>query len=598
MVAAGAKRSLAHDLSLPSAMRNPLAKSIFRTVAVGIVLTACSNPKPVATDVPASLCATPASAEAIKIIDTTRQIAPLLTNLGDYQFKISTSSGEAQKFFNQGLNLYYGFNHLEAYRSFREAARLDPSCAMCWWGQALSLGPNINAPMDASDAGVVYKAVRRAQANAAGATSLEQALIDAIAKRYVAEAPADRSPLDHAYADAMRGVQKKFPEVDEVTTLTSEALMDLHPWDYWLRNGQPQPWTPEILSLMEKVMKRSPRHPGANHLYIHINEASSNPGKATPSADLLRDLVPGSGHLVHMPSHIYIRTGRYGDGITANEKAVAADEDYISTCRAQGLYPLSYYPHNYHFYWACAQMSGRGQLALAVARKLVAKTAVEKMGEPDWVTLQHYFVSPWFSMVRFGQWKELAMETRPADSLSYALAVWHYANGMAAVKTNKLDVATTHLDALRKIHAQPELGSQKIWGFNSFADVISIAGNVLEGEYLSATGKHAEAIAVLRKALTTEDGLLYQEPPDWYYPVRETLGNVFMKAGKFPEAEQAFREDLAVYPENGWSLGGLYRALKAQERNKEAEEVRVRFEKAFSEADENLKGKSGLLALN
>ncbi len=554
-----------------------------------LVLVGCGKEVKEAQQSPASLCGSPASAEAIKVMDTTKQIAPLLSNLGDYGFRITTSSEEAQKFFNQGLNLYYGFNHLEAYRSFREAARLDPACAMCWWGQALSLGPNINAPMDPSDAGMVYKAVRRAQVNAPTATPLEQALIDAIAKRYVAEAPADRSPLDQAYADAMRGVQQKFPDVDEVTTLTSESLMDLHPWDYWLYGGKPQPWTPEILDLMERVMKRSPRHPGANHLYIHINEASSNPGKATTSADLLRDLVPGAGHLVHMPSHIYIRTGRYAEGITANEKAVVADENYISTCRAQGIYPLAYYPHNYHFYWACAQMSGRSKLALDVSRKLVAKMATAKMGEPDWVTLQHYYVTPWYSMVRFGLWDELSRETKPADSLTYALAIWNYTNGMAAVKTNKPDAANSYLAELKRIAAIQELTNQRIWGINSFADVIGIAASVLEGEILSAAGKHNEAIAVLDLARNSEDKLLYQEPPDWYYPVRETLGTVLMKAGKLKDAERVFNEDLKIYPENGWSLGGLYRALKAQNRSKEAESVRIRYEKAFADADENLK---------
>jgi len=561
----------------------------FIAIVIVIVAASCSKQPKEAQQTATSLCAAPVSAAALKVLDTTRQIAPLLTTLGNYGFKITTSSEEAQKFFNQGLNLYYGFNHLEAYRSFREAARLDPSCAMCWWGQALSLGPNINAPMDPTDAGLVFKAVRRAQVNAANATPLEQGLIEAVAKRYVAEAPADRSPLDKAYADAMRGMQTKFPDVDEVTTLTSEALMDLHPWDYWLRDGKPQPWTPEILALMEKVMKRSPRHPGANHLYVHINEASSNPGKATASADLLRDLVPGAGHLVHMPSHIYIRTGRYAEGIVANEKAVAADENYITTCRAQGMYPLAYYPHNYHFYWACAQMSGRGKLSLEVARKLVTKTATAKMGEPDWVTLQHYFVTPWFSMVRFNQWNELTMETKPADSLSYALAVWNYAQGMAAVRTNRLDVANRHLEEINRVLSNLILTSQRIWGINSFSDVIRIASKVLEGEYLSARGRYDEAIAALKAALKTEDGLLYQEPPDWYYPVRETLGNIYLKAGKPKEAERMFNEDLKMYPENGWALGGLYRALEAQGRTKEAEAVRVRFEKAFKDADADVK---------
>lgn len=564
-------------------MRHYIALSIV------IVAAACSKPPKESQQTATSLCAAPASAAALKVMDTTRQIAPLLTTLGDYGFKITTANDEAQKFFNQGLSLYYGFNHLEAFRSFREAARLDPSCAMCWWGQALSLGPNINAPMDPTDAGLVYKAVRRAQVNAQNASPLEQGLIEAVAKRYVAEAPADRSPLDKAYADAMRDLQNKFPTVDEVTTLTSEALMDLHPWDYWLRDGKPQAWTPEILALMERVMTRSPKHPGANHLYIHINEASSNPGKATASADLLRDLVPGAGHLVHMPSHIYIRTGRYAEGITANEKAVLADEDYISTCRAQGIYPLAYYPHNYHFYWACAQMSGRGKLALEVSRKLVAKTATSMMGQTDWVTLQHYFVTPWYSMVRFGQWDELARETKPADSLLYATAIWNYAQGIAAVKTGKMEEAQHYSSSLKQQALNPELANQRIWGINSFAPVIDIASKVLEAEYLAATGKSNEAIGILKSALAVEEGLLYQEPPDWYYPVRETLGNLYLNAGKLKEAEKVFNEDLNMYPENGWALSGLYRAIKAQGRTKEADAVKVRFEKAFKDADEKLR---------
>jgi len=541
------------------------------------------------TAIPVAVCASPAPGSSIKDLDTTRQIAPVLTNLGDYGFRISTSNNDAQRFFNQALNLYYGFNHLEAYRSFREAARLDPSCAMCWWGQALSLGPNINAPMDPSDGGVVYKAVRRAQVNASGATPVEQGLIEAIAMRYTEAVPADRSPLDQAYADAMRSLSAKYPHVDEVSTLTAEALMDLHPWDYWLRSGDPQLWTAEILVMIDKVIARSPRHPGANHLNIHIREASAEPGKATASADLLRDLIPGAGHLVHMPSHIYIRTGRYADGILANQKAVAADEDYISTCRAQGIYPLAYYPHNYHFYWACAQMSGRGVLALEVSRTLVSKMAVSLMGTQDWLTLQHYFVTPWYSMVRFSQWDELDKEPKPADSLKYALSIWHYAKGMGAVRQSNLTEAALHLKELQSLAADPQLENQKIWGINSFAQVLAIASRVLEGEMLAAQKDYKGAQAALEMALMTEESLLYQEPPDWYFPVRETLGTVLLEARNPAEAERRFREDLTMYPENGWSLSGLYRALKAQGRTKEANEVKTRFEKAFAEADPLLK---------
>jgi tetratricopeptide (TPR) repeat protein len=554
------------------------------TLTVATLLAAC-NQKPEGQSTPVSVCGSPNSALALKVMDTTVQIAPLLTNLGDYGFAITTPSPQAQSFFNQGLNLYYGFNHLEAFRSFREAARLDPSCAMCWWGQALSLGPNINAPMDPSDAGLVFKAVRRAQSSASGITDLEMGLIEAIAKRYSAEALNDRAPLDLAYAEAMRQLALKFPDSDEVVTLCAEALMDLHPWDYWLRNGDPQPWTPEILSHVDRIMARSPRHPGANHLHIHLREASSRPDKAMASADLLRDLVPGSGHLVHMPSHIYIRTGRYADGILANQKAVKADEDYVTTCRAQGIYPLAYYPHNYHFYWACAQMSGRKTMALDVARTLVSKIAIDLMGTPDLLTIQHYYVTPWYSMVRFAQWEEIRKEAPPADSLRYALGIWNYVRGMAALKTEGAAAARPYLDELKSIGSDPALKDQKIWGINSFGQVLGIAAKVLEGELYAEQKKYTEAIEALESAIAEEDALLYQEPADWYYPVRENLGHVLLKAGKAAEAETRFNEDLNMYPENGWALAGLYKSLQAQGKKKEADAVKAKYEVAFAEAE-------------
>ena len=512
-----------------------------------------------------------------------------MNNLGNYSFKISTPIEEAQKFFNQGLNLYYGFNHLEAYRSFREAARLDPGCAMCWWGQALSLGPNINSPMDPADASLVYKAVTRAKSLTNNISELEKGLINAIASRYTAEAPEDRSPLDQAYAKAMKNLYTSFESTDEVTTLYAESLMDLHPWDYWLRSGEPQPWTPEITNLIDKVIKRSPKHPGANHLNIHIREASTDPNAATYSADLLRDLVPGAGHLVHMPSHIYIRTGRYAEGILANQKAVQADNDYISQCRGQGIYPLVYFPHNYHFYWACAQMSGRGGLALQVARELVSKTATNLMGTEDWLTLQHYYVTPWYSMVRFKQWDEIKKEPKPSDSLKYSVGVWNYARGLAALETEGIDQAKNYLIELKQIASDPDIQDQRIWGINSFGQVLNIASKVFEGELLARQENYTDAIKILKSAIHEEDGLLYQEPADWYYPVRQILGNVYLKAGMNKEAEQCFRDDLKVFADNGWSLAGLYKSLLAQNNQKEAEEVKKKFVKAFADADQQWK---------
>jgi tetratricopeptide (TPR) repeat protein len=536
---------------------------------------------------PLSICGTPGARTILKIMDTTRQMAPLMTNLGKYGMKVSTANERAQLFFNQGLNLYYGFNHLEAYRSFKEVARLDPDCAMAYWGQALSLGPNINLPMDPADTETVYKALQKAIALKDKASPMEQMMIDALSKRYTAEALKDRKSLDEAYANAMEEVAKQFPDHADVNTLYAEALMDLHPWDFW-KNGKPQVWTAKPVDVIDRIVAKNPNHPGANHLNIHILEASPEPEKAAASADKLLDLVPGSGHLVHMPSHIYIRLGRYLDGVESNERAVKTDEEYIAQCKVQGVYPLFYYPHNYHFLLACAQMAGMSDKSASTAEALKESIPVEMLNAPDFVTLQHWYAMPWYNMVRFGKWNEILQIKEPVDSLKYVKSVWHYARGMAYIRTNKLNEAKSELMNLKKLVADPFMDNT-IGGFNSFKNVLSIGQNILEGEIEAKQKNYDKAIQLVSNAMEIEDNLLYQEPPDWYHPSRQVLGAILLDAKKPALAEQRFREDLNQYRKNGWSLYGLYQSLQAQGKKNEAMEAKKEFDKAFAKSDINLK---------
>jgi len=536
---------------------------------------------------PLSICGTPGARTILKIMDTTVQMAPLMENLGKYGMKVTTQNERAQLFFNQGINLYYGFNHLEAYRSFKEVARLDPDCAMAYWGQALSLGPNINLPMDPADTETVYKAVQKAIALKDKASPMEQLLITALSKRYTAEALKDRKSLDEAYASAMEEAAKQFPQHADVKTLYAEALMDLHPWDFW-KNGKAQPWTARPVELINDVVTANPNHPGANHLNIHILEASPEPEKAAVSADRLVDLVPGAGHLVHMPSHIYIRLGRYVEGVESNERAVKTDEEYISQCKVQGVYPLFYYPHNYHFLLACAQMAGMSDKSAATAEALKKNIPVEILNVPDFVTLQHWYAMPWYNMVRFGKWNEILQISEPVDSLKYVKSVWHYARGIAYTRTNKLSEAKSELAKLKKLVADPFM-DYTISGFNSFKNVLSIGQNILEGEIEASQKNYDKAIQLVTNAVQIEDNLLYQEPPDWYHPSRQVLGGILLEAKKPALAEQRFREDLNQYRKNGWSLYGLYQSLQAQGKKSDAMEAKKEFDKAFAKADITLK---------
>lgn len=533
-------------------------------------------------------CAVPDRTALDLMTDTTQPLAPKLQGLGDHHCAVSTSVPEAQAFFNQGIRLYYGFNHLEAYRAFREAARLDPSCAMAWWGQALSLGPNINAPMDPADEGKVTEAVNRAMALQDKASPKEKALISAIAKRYVADPPADRTPLDEAYAAAMKEAQQQFPQDPDVAALYAEAIMDLHPWDYWLKDGTPQPWTPEIIQQLERVLAISADHPGAHHFYIHAVEASPDPGKALASANRLRTLMPNAGHLVHMPAHIYIRTGLYHEGSLTNEASIKADLAYLTECNSQGLYALMYHPHNYHFLWACATLEGRGEKAMEAARALQSKSDSSMMLSTFGYIIQQLYCTPVFAMVRFGKWDSLLQMPAPNKDWKFVTAMWHYGRGTAFARKGQLSKADAEAAAIATLRNDTSLKSIETGARNSAYVVMEIAEKVVRGEIAAGRKDHPGAIAVLTEAMQLEDKLMYNEPVDWHHPVREILGEVLLQAKQYDLAEKYYKEDLASYPESGWALMGLYQSLKAQGKTLDAAAAKERFDKAFSRADVQL----------
>lgn len=512
------------------------------------------------------------------------QTAPRLQNLGDHKHPITTAAPRAQLFFDQGLRLSYGFNHREALRSFQEAARLDPDCAMCYWGMALVLGPNINAPMNPEDEAVALSTVQRALSLRAKASPVEQAYINALARRYLGSGE-QRATGDKLYAEAMRDLARSHPDDLDAATLAAEALMDLQPWNYWTRDGRPKGNALEIIALLESVLARNPNHPGANHLYIHMMEAW-RPDLAESAADRLLKLMPGAGHMVHMPSHIYLRVGRYADASAANEAAIAADEDYITQCRTQGLYPLTYYPHNIHFLWSSATMEGRSFVALGAARRTVSRIPEHQWDHlPSWAQIFH--VAPLYAMTRFGHWDDILAAPQPDRAQLYEMGIWLYARGMALARTKKHEAAEQELELLKGLASSPEAVELRM-GAQTAAKLLSLAAAVLEGELAAEQGRFGQAVAALHRAVLLEDSLTYVEPADWHYPVRQSLGAVLLKAGRAAEAEQVYWEDLRRNPENGWSLFGLMQALRAQKRDAEAVEIEQRFKRAWAQADVEL----------
>lgn len=506
--------------------------------------------------------------------------APLFDNLGSYHRSISTKSRSAQRYFDQGLRLLYGFNHDEAERSFREAARLDPNCAICFWGIGVVLGPNINLPTDPERSAKAIEAVAQARAVAARASGVERALIDALARRYSADPNADRAKLDEAYAAAMRGVHERFPADDDVQTLYAESMMDLRPWKFWNPDGTPAAGTLDIVALLEGVLKRNPKHPGANHYYIHATEASPNPGRATASAKRLETLVPGAGHLVHMPAHVYMRTGNYAGASEANAKGAAVDEKYIHAHNVQGVYPIMYYGHNQQFLAASAAMEGRS----ATSRDAAKKTTEIGLSVAKEMPMAEFIVP--FAMyyaLRFEKWDDVLAMPQPDAALSTAVALWHFGRGVAFAAQKNVDAATGEKTAFNE--AASKVPPDTMMNLNTSKDLLAVAAATLDARLAEARGDRDASIEAWTKAVAAEDALAYDEPPAWYYPVRESLGGAWLRAGKPAQAEAVFREDLKRNPGNGRSLFGLVEALKAQKKTAEAARADSEFKRAWAKAD-------------
>jgi tetratricopeptide (TPR) repeat protein len=510
--------------------------------------------------------------------------APELAGLGSHSSPVTTANPRAQRFFDQGLRLLYAFNHPEALRAFREAARLDPSLAMAWWGEAITLGPNLNAPMSAENGKLAHAAIAKAATFAAALSPRERALIEAQAMRYVADGAGDRQALNGAYAEAMARVAAQFPEDPDVQTLYADALMNTMPWDYWQKDGQPRPATRTVMAALEGVMARQPNHPGANHYYIHVVEASNDPDRAVAAADRLGALMPAAGHMVHMPSHIYIRVGRYADAADMNVRAIAADEDYLAQCQAQGLYPVSYYPHNVHFLWAAATFEGRSAVAIDAARKLAEKVPHHHAGAVAWTA--DFPVTPMLANVRFGRWQDLLTEPSPPATEPYAVGIWRYARGLAFVARAQLDRADVEAAALDEVTRHEAFATK--FKESPLPVNLQIASRTLRGELALARGRADEAVRLLQEAVAIEDGLPYNEPSVWHQPPRQVLGAILIEAGRASEAEAVYRQDLARWRENGWSLFGLAQSLAAQGRADDAAAVRRRFERAWARADVTL----------
>ena len=506
----------------------------------------------------------------------------LFEGMGEHHRSITTSSPEAQKYFDQGLIWAYAFNHDEAIRSFTEAARLDPTCAMAWWGIALANGPHINNPaMDAEHSRAAWEAIEAARLRAAGAAPVERALIDALARRYAATPPKDRKPLDEAYASAMRDVWNAYRHDRDVGTLFAEAMMDLRPWDLWTKDGKPQPGTEEIVATLEEVMRTSPNHPGALHLYIHAVEGSPTPERAMDAANRLCGLVPASSHLVHMPSHIYARTGRWKEAGEANVRAVEADKNYRALRPRQGFYRL-YMAHNTHFLCYAAMMRGQGELAIRTARD-VANGIPEDFARAYPELADSMMGVPYDALKRFGRWDEILSEPEPASRFPYTRAMWRFARGIACAAKGQIAAARREQDAFRRAAARVK--PEAPIGNNKADAVLAVAEHLLEGEICFAEGRTDASIAALREAVAAEDKLAYDEPPDWVQPARHTLGAVLVSARRYDEAERVYREDLQKVQNNGWSLYGLSECLRQKGDTKGADELAIQFKAAWADAD-------------
>jgi tetratricopeptide (TPR) repeat protein len=533
--------------------------------------------------------------------------APLLDRVGGARFAVTTSDPLAQQFFDQGLRLAYAFDHAEALRAFTEAARLDPNCAMCAWGMAYAVGPNINNPGRPADPRAAQHA-RRALELAAKATAKERALIEALAARLDLAAPPpavagaapspvcamppppkDADPLDIAYAQAMANAARAFADDDEVTVLYAEALLMLSPWQWWSRDGsEPRESTLAAIDTLERVLARAPEHAGANHFLIHALEASRTPERALAAADRLGDLAPDAGHLVHMPSHIYVRLGRYGDAVRANQAAIAADRRLAQQLRANGYEALGAVSHHHHFLWAAAAMQGNAAVALEAARWLAVQAAREDRPFGAGGSNDYFLALEWLAQVRFARWGQILATPEPKwpeHASAFPRAIRHYARGLAYARTDRPDEAARELASLRKAATDPGLSGLTLKGIDDLTALLALAEVSLRGEILLARRHYKQALVALRQAVDLEDALESEEPPPWPVPSRQALGAALLLAGQPQQAAAAFSADLERHPDNGWALYGLAESLRRSRRTAEAEAVQGRYLAAWKGAD-------------
>ena len=519
----------------------------------------------------------------------TKAGAPLFDGMGDHTHPITTNNKYVQRYFDQGLTIDFAFNHAESARSFRAGQTLDPNCAMCFWGEALALGPNINVTSNGSvimadqERLAAYEAIQKALSLKNKVSEKERDFIDALATRYNGDTASPRGPLDLAYAEAMRELSNKYPEDDDAASLFAESLMNTMPWDYWIDADSPKPLTIEAIETLEKVMARNPRHPMALHLYIHAVESSSQPERAEEAADILLDLVPGAGHLVHMPSHIYWRVGRYADASESNIMAAAVDEAYIAACNAQGFYPAAYYPHNIHFLWASSSMEGRSEIAIEAGEKVAKNVRLEMIDQFPGV--EFFKTVPMLSLVQFGLWDRVLELDPPAERLEYANAIWHYARSVAYSNKGNIESAQKErqmIESLKDTNDVLHLDSI----YYPASMLLEIADSLALGEIAISNNDYQSAIQYFANAVSVQDALPYTEPPFWYYPTRLSLGKAYLLSDQADEAEVVFEENLKRYPRNGWALYGLIQALELQ--NKDSSSVQEQFDIIWQNADVEL----------
>ncbi len=518
--------------------------------------------------------------------------AALIPGLGDVRHPVSTSNADAQRFFNQGLALLYGFNHDEAVRSFKRAAELDPQLAMAHWGVALALGPNINMDVDPEHEKAAYESEQKALSLASKASEPERAYIDALAKRYSNDPKADLKKLSLDYKNAMADVARRYPDDMDASTLYAESIMDLRPWQLWSSDGKPADGTEEIISILESVLRRDPQHIGANHYYIHAVEASPHPEWALPSAQRLKVLAPAAGHLVHMPAHIDIRSGNYEAAARSNAYAAVADREYFKITGQQGMYPMMYYSHNLHFLAVANSMQGRYLDAKRAADQLAAHLTSFQQGGGPMVEavlpiLDAFMPTPTLIMVRFQRWDDILKSPAPDQKLTATAALWHFGRAMAYASTGKIDNAEKEQSLM--VSVSRAFPADKPYGFNTATNVFGVAENLLSARIATGKNDKRAAIEFLKKALKIEDSLNYDEPEDWYIPVRESLGAALIRNGEYSEAEKVLRAELEKHHRNGRALFGLAGSLRAQGKKQAAEFVQREFEEAWKNADVKLR---------